>query len=111
MSEMNDGQPSGWVKTTLSEVASASRAKAEPGNFGNVPYIGLEHIEGGSNRILSIGRVTDVKSTKSIFQRGNVLYGKLRPYLKKVCRPDFDGVCSTDILIFPESPNIDNGYL
>jgi hypothetical protein len=52
---------------TLSEVASASRAQAEPGDFGTVPYSGLEHIEGGSNRILNTGRITDVKSTKSIF--------------------------------------------
>jgi Type I restriction modification DNA specificity domain len=111
MSARNGDLPAGWVRTTLSEVAFASRAKAEPGNLGNISYIGLEHIEGGSNRILSIGRVTDVKSTKSIFQRGDVLYGKLRPYLKKVCSPDFDGVCSTDILVFPQSPNIDNGYL
>lgn len=111
MSERNGDQPSGWVKTTLSEVTSVSRAKAEPDNFSDVPHIGLEHIEGGSNRILSIGTVEDVKSTKSVFQRGDVLYGKLRPYLKKVCRPDFDGVCSTDILVFPESPSLDNGYL
>jgi type I restriction enzyme S subunit len=111
MSEVNGDQPSGWVKTTLSEVTSVSRAKAEPGNFGDVSYIGLEHIEGVRNRILSVGMVEDVKSTKSVFQRGDVLYGKLRPYLKKVCRPDFDGVCSTDILVFSESPNLDNGYL
>jgi type I restriction enzyme, S subunit len=92
-------------------VTSVSSVKAEPENLHDVPYIGLEHIEGGSNQILSVGTVTDVKSTKSVFQRGDVLYGKLRPYLKKVCRPDFDGVCSTDLLVFSASPNLDNGYL
>jgi type I restriction enzyme S subunit len=92
-------------------VTSVSRAKAEPRNFGDIPYIGLEHIESGSNHILRIGTEIDVKSTKNVFQHGDVLYGKLRPYLKKVCRPDFDGVCSTDILVFSESSNLDNDYL
>lgn len=111
MRKVNGDLPSGWIKTTLSEVTSESKAKAEPSTFADAPYIGLEHIEGCNNRIHSIGRATDVKSTKNVFQRGDVLYGKLRPYLKKVCRPDFDGVCSTDILVFPESFDFDNGYL
>jgi len=58
-----------------------------------------------------VGSSADVSSTKSKFRAGNVLYGKLRPYLKKVCRPTFDGICSTDILVFSESPSIDNGFL
>jgi type I restriction enzyme S subunit len=111
MRKVNSDLPSSWIKTTLSEVASESKTKAEPSTFTDAPYIGLEHIEGGNNRIHSIGKATDVKSTKNVFQCGDVLYGKLRPYLKKVCRPDFDGVCSTDILVFPESSDFDNGLL
>jgi len=111
MSKVNSGLPSGWIKTTLSEVTSESKAKTEPSAFAAAPYIGLEHIESGNNRIHSVGTATDVKSTKNVFHCGDVLYGKLRPYLKKVCRPTFDGVCSTDILVFPESSYLDNGYL
>src|SRR5215471_2924976 len=111
MSKVNSGLPSGWIKTTLSEVTSESKAKTEPSAFADAPYIGLEHIESGNNRIHSVGTATDVKSTKNVFHCGDVLYGKLRPYLKKVCRPTFDGVCSTDILVFPESSYLDNGYL
>ncbi len=40
-----------------------------------------------------------------------MLYGKLRPYLNKVCRPEFDGICSTDILVFPQSEHLESRYL
>lgn len=40
-----------------------------------------------------------------------MLYGKLRPYRNKVAVPDFDGVCSTDIFVFPQSDSIDSRYL
>jgi type I restriction enzyme S subunit len=52
-----------------------------------------------------------VKSIKSVFLSGDVLYGKLRPYLNKVCRPEFDGACSTDILVFRESAALRNDFL
>ena len=62
-------------------------------------------------RILGHGRGAEVESTKSIFRKGDVLYGKLRPYLNKVAQPDFDGICSTDFLVFRESEQLDLDYL
>ncbi len=103
--------PEGWVALTLADATLHSSEKAEPKEFGNRKYIGLKNIESGSNRIVSFGDIASVKSTKAVFRKGDVLYGKLRPYLKKVCRPDFDGVCSTDILVFPQVEQLDNGYL
>lgn len=75
------------------------------------PYFGLEHVETQTMRILGQGRGSDVKSTKTKFSAGDVLYGKLRPYLNKVAQPDTDGMCSTDFLVFTESPALDPGYL
>jgi len=103
--------PDGWEFVTLADVTNPSRDKAEPSTFKNTQYIGLEHIESGTNRIIGTGDVSSVKSTKTVFCAGDVLYGKLRPYLNKVCRPDFDGVFSTDILVFPQTSFLDNGYL
>lgn len=40
-----------------------------------------------------------------------LFYGRLRPYLNKVCMPDFDGICSTDILVFPRAEAVDNRLL
>ncbi len=65
----------------------------------NIKYVGLEHIE-KNNGIIGYGSVDEVKSTKNVFKKGDLLYGKLRPYLNKHDVADFDGVCSTDILVY-----------
>lgn len=101
----------GWVCAPLGEVVQPSRAKIDPTTVPDEPYIGLEHVEAHSMRLLSHGVARDVKSAKSVFNAGDVLYGKLRPYLNKVVRPEFGGVCSTDFLVFGESDHIDPGYL
>jgi type I restriction enzyme S subunit len=111
MSREGGTLPPGWVETTLDEVTTIRNEKIDPVNSAKKPYLSLEHIESGTNRIIDRGVSGDVKSTKSVFYSGDVLYGKLRPYLKKVCRPDFDGICSTDILTFAPSTAMDNGFL
>lgn len=105
------GVPPGWEAVSLGDVISPSTLKVEPSEFGDSIYIGLENIESRTNRIIASGNVDSVKSTKAVFKAGDILYGKLRPYLNKVCRPQFDGVCSTDILVYPQVPQLDNGYL
>lgn len=62
-------------------------------------YIGLEHMPRGSLFLGSWGTAEDLGSNKSWFQTGDVLFGKLRPYFKKVGFAPVDGVCSTDILV------------
>jgi type I restriction enzyme S subunit len=103
--------PEGWVFSTLAAVVAPSKEKVDPASTPDVPYVGLEHVEAHTMRLLGHGRGSDVRSTKTKFSAGDVLYGKLRPYLNKVARPDFDGICSTDFLVFKESPVLDSGYL
>lgn len=103
--------PNGWKTATLAEAAVLVRDKVDPLTVPDVPYIGLEHVEAQTMRIIGRGTGADVKSTKTRFRAGDVLYGKLRPYLNKVARPDFDGICSTDFLVFRESASLDAGYL
>ena len=57
------------------------------------------------------GESTDVTSTKRRFVGGNILFGKLRPYFRKVVRPDFDGICSTDIWVIEPKENVDSRFL
>jgi type I restriction enzyme S subunit len=69
----------------------------------DLPYIGLEHIESGSGKI--IGQIVDregsiIKSISYKFDKRHVLYGKLRPYLNKVATPEFVGRCSTELVPF-----------
>ena len=101
MSQLDfDNLPEGWATPSLLEVIRPITEKIEPHTRPDVPYLSLEHLESNTNRIIGHGVASDVKSTKSVFHPGDVLYGKLRPYLNKVVIPDREGICSTDILVF-----------
>jgi len=75
------------------------------------PYVALEHIEEGTLRLIGVGDAHDVTSQKTEFRAGDILFGKLRPYFRKVVRPRFDGVCSTDIWVVRAADGIDQGFL
>lgn len=107
----NDDLPMGWVETTLGAITKPSDKKVEPTDLIEIPYIGLEHIEKDTGKLLRCGESEEVKSTKSRFQKGDLLYGKLRPYLNKVYHAEFDGICSTDIIVFPKNQYISNKFL
>ena len=68
------------------------------------PYIGLEHIEADALRLNGIGKAGEVSSNKLKFRAGDTLFGKLRPYFRKVIQPTFDGICSTDIWVLRGLP-------
>ncbi len=93
------------------DCATLIRESISPSDLGNTPYIGLEHI--GENTLSLIGRgiASDVTSTKSRFREGDILFGKLRCYFRKVARAPFDGVCSTDIWVTRAKEGIDQGFL
>jgi type I restriction enzyme S subunit len=60
----------------------------------------LEDIEKDTSRLIERmpSSARSFRSTKTIFKRGDVLFGKLRPYLNKVLVADQDGVCTTEII-------------
>lgn len=103
----------GWSKVSLGEVARIDRKGVRPNEIPTgTKYVGLEHIERGGRLVgfETIGKV-HVASTKFTFTRDHVLYGKLRPNLGKIARPNFSGVCSTDILPILPSEHLDRDYL
>jgi len=71
----------------------------------------LEHIERDLGIINGQGIAADVRSTKTLFEAGDLLYGKLRPYLNKVWVAQFDGMCSTDILVYPKNNSVESAFL
>lgn len=91
--------PKNWKTYKLGDVAKLRKMNISPQNFNDEKYIGLEHIGQGNFLLESIGHATDVTSNKSIFHSEDILYGKIRPYFKKAYRPNFSGICSTDILV------------
>lgn len=103
--------PKKWIWVKLGEIIEPSDEKIDPTKTHKAPYIGLEHIEKDTGKLLGYGNSYEVRSTKTKFYKGDLFYGKLRPYLNKVLVADFDGVCSTDILVFPKNSYISNKYL
>ena len=106
----NKELPLGWQWVQIGEILQPSPERIDPKANG-IAYIGLEHIEKSTGKILGHGYSDDVKSLKSRFSEGDLLYGKLRPYLNKVWVAEFDGLCSTDILVFQDNKFILNKYL
>ena len=99
--------PDGWQAGKLGDIAENVRVAADPRNVpSETPYIGLEHMPRGSIALSEWGTAKDVTSNKSEFHRKQILFGKLRPYFKKVGVAPTDGVCSSDILVIqPRSQN------
>ncbi len=75
-------------------------------------YVGLENIESGG-RFVGVRPVDagELASSKFAFTPQHLLYGKLRPYLAKIARPDFQGICSADILPVLPGADLDRSYL
>jgi len=104
--------PAGWMTTTLDKILIESKTRYKPNpNDHHIEYIGLEHIEKDTGKLLGKGAASDVVSTKNVFEKGDLLYGKLRPYLNKVTVAGSNGVCSTDILVFKKHSNSCNELL
>ncbi len=100
-----------WKDLKLQDIADVIKNIYTPDGSDNYIYIGMEHIEQNSLRLSSIGISSDVTSSKFLFKQNDVLFGKLRPYFRKVVKPKFSGICSTDIWVLRSKQGIDQNYL
>ena len=92
--------PKGWRAGTLGEVAENPRRSIQPDEIkSSMSYIGLEHMPRRCIALSEWEFDTKLGSNKLEFKRGEILFGKLRPYFHKVGVAPLDGVCSTDILV------------
>jgi Restriction endonuclease S subunits len=90
----------GWRRVKFGDVVRLSKARSQdPLADGIERYVGLEHLEPSDLRIRSWGAVADGVTFTSVFQPGQVLFGKRRAYQRKVAVADFSGVCSGDIYV------------
>lgn len=103
--------PSSWTQKRLSSVVKPRKQKAAPSSLGTLPFVGLEHVEAHSARILGHGCTSEMKSAVAVFQEGDVLYGRLRPYLNKVVRPEFSGAASAEFIVLPGNEELDARFL
>ena len=101
------GIPEGWTVQELGDVAAQRRSGAKPGEINpDTPYIALQHMPKFSIALSEWATSDGLASSKFRFERGDILFGKLRPYFHKVGVAALDGVCSTDIVVVsPTSPD------
>ncbi|MCD4765530.1 MAG: restriction endonuclease subunit S [Methanosarcinales archaeon] len=103
--------PESWEVVELGDICERVSINVKPNKDGNTPYVGLEHIIPSRLRLYNWGYENEIVSSKSKFKKGEILYGKLRPYLDKTVIAPFEGICSTDILVFSGKKEIENEYL
>ncbi|MFV2045095.1 MAG: restriction endonuclease subunit S, partial [Anaerolineales bacterium] len=100
--------PEGWEVVRLGDIAEDVRRGIPKGNLEEpMPYVGLEHIPRKSLALSNWEIVEELGSNKLIFERGEVLFGKIRPYFHKVSVAPFRGICSADTIVIR---SISEGY-
>jgi type I restriction enzyme, S subunit len=103
--------PAAWKWGTIADVAEVASNLIAPSSVPALPHIAPNHIESGRPRLLPYLTVKEdgVTSPKHRFFPGQILYSKIRPYLRKAVVVDFEGVCSADM--YPLNARCDPHYL
>jgi type I restriction enzyme, S subunit len=96
---------------SLGDIVQPRRERVKPADHPQLPYVGMEHVEAHQSRLITTVPASQMRSLAGRFYSGDVLYGRLRPYLNKVWRADRDGLCSTEFIVLPPSDAIDPDYL
>ena len=102
-----------WEMKRLGEIASIRNHKVLPSNVPpDTPCVELDHIEEGKGRLLGCSTAQHSTSSKYRFLSGDVLFGRLRSYLRKFWLADRDGICTTEIWPLSTDPQqSDSGFL
>lgn len=110
-----EGTNKTWRSMRLKYAAPLQNERTAAG-ADHADYLGLENIESWTGRVVECATKGDQSSDEgvglaSIFRRGDVLFGKLRPYLAKVWHATRDGVCSTELLVLRPDTGIHPRFL
>ena len=105
MSERSNGKfenavfvPAGWEKFAFGKLVNIRRIIATPNDIDtHLPCIDLEDIGQGNGKVIKYSDADESASGRAIFKRNDVLFGRLRAYLRKYWFATSDGYCSTEI--------------
>lgn len=102
-----------WEVKRLGKVAEVRKNRINPLTTQKEYFcVELEHIEQGTGRLINFSSTKGQLSIKSVFYPNDVLFGKLRPYLRKFWLADRSGVCSTEIWVLnADNETLTNEYL
>lgn len=102
-----DTNSKGWQKESLAALTLIDAPFVSPlkSKYLDLPHIGPDSIEKSTGKLLQwrTAREDGLKSGKFLFDSSHVLYSKIRPNLRKVAIPEFEGLCSADV--YPVRPS------
>lgn len=98
-SQLQANLPKGWCYDRLKDIVLLRNEKTDVASDLE-DYLELEDIEQGTGRLINKRNTLEVVSAVTLFKKGDVLFGKLRPYLEKYYETAFDGKCTGEILAF-----------
>jgi type I restriction enzyme S subunit len=93
--------PAAWTEKRL-KFAAPLRIERTEATSEHADYLGLENIQSWTGKLLQ---------TANRFRKGDVLFGKLRPYLAKAIHAGMDGVCTTELLVLKPQPDLHPRFL
>lgn len=91
--------PEHWDTKRLKYLVFRADEKVEADEETVLPYVGLEHFESWTGRLRRPDSELIPTGISNRFRAGDTLFGKLRPYLAKACNVDFEGLCSSELLV------------
>ncbi len=97
--------------TRLADMCDLIAEPVRPGARPDALYLGLEHLAPGRLIRIGGGQASEMRSNTSAFRPGDVLYGKLRPYLDKAILAEEAGVCTMELLVLRPKVDVDPRYL
>lgn len=102
--------PSNSPTVALDELVELVGDKVASNKDWTLPYVGLEQMAEGSPDLLGTLPASVSVSVNGVFRSGDILFGKLRPNLRKSVLTRFGGYCSTDILVLRPKPGVAPEY-
>jgi type I restriction enzyme, S subunit len=95
----------------IDDLVQVVNTKVEADKDPTKPYVGLEHMQSHSPALIGWATAQESRSTNSVFAAGDILFGKLRPNLRKSVLAPFDGYCSTDVLVLRGREGVDPRFV
>ena len=96
-----------WVRNTFEEIAKRRTKSSDNPDLPRIEYQDIISGEGRLNKDLN----KNIDCRKGIvFETNDILYGKLRPYLKNWLHPNFNGIALGDFWVL-QARNCDSKFL
>ncbi len=104
--------PEDWEVKNLNEICKPSSTRINPLTANeDKKCVELEHLEQATGKLIGFADLKGLKSQKAIFEKNDVLFSKLRPYLRKFLFAEFNGACTTEIWVLKAEKEIESKWL